>query len=240
MPHRTSINQRMRETDAVILCGGQGTRLREVVSDRPKPMAEIAGRPFLDILIGHVSSYGYRRFIMCTGYMSEVIRDHYAGYGEGYDMDFSEEDEPLGTGGALKNAEGLIKSSPFLAMNGDSFCPADLAGFYEFHLRKKALASVVVFEAEDAADYGVLSMDDQHRITGFSEKSATGKAYINAGVYLFQRDMLSRIPAGRKHSLEYDLFPELAGGELYGYVTKETVMDIGTPTRYEWAKRELG
>ncbi|MDO8126567.1 MAG: nucleotidyltransferase family protein [Candidatus Brocadiales bacterium] len=228
-----------KEIDAILLCGGLGKRLRDVVNDRPKVMAEIDGRPFLDVLIDFVASYGFRRFILCMGYMGHKIKQHYQSKTGSVDILFSEEKEPLGTGGAIKNAEPLIKSNPFLVMNGDSFCPLNLDEFINFHLTKRALLSIALANVKQTSDYGAIGLDDSKRILSFDEKGRKKKGLVNAGVYLFDRRVLSLIPDNTPYSLEHDLFPQLANRELYGYITQESFIDIGTPERFEKAKEIL-
>ena len=231
-----------KEIDVLILCGGLGKRLRGVVNDKPKPLADINSRPFLDILIDYVASYGFRRFILCIGYMGDVIKQHYQTRESSLTILFSEEREPLGTGGAIKNAEPLIQSNPFLAMNGDSFCPVDLCAFLDFHTSKGALFSIALVRARETQDYGVIALGESQRIVSFDEKKVwTGPypspSFINAGIYLFESHILSLIPSHKNFSLEYDLFPKVIDREFYGYVTSETLIDIGTPERYEKAKQ---
>ena len=237
-----------KEIDVLILCGGFGKRLRDVINNRPKPMAEINGRPFLDILIDYVASYGFRRFILCIGYMGDVIKQYYQERGSSLTILFSEEREPLGTGGAIKNTEPLIQSNPFLVMNGDSFCPIDLCAFLDFHTSKGALLSIALVKAKETQDYGVIALGESQRIVSFDEKRVgagfcsspvEGNSFINAGIYLFDNHTLSTIPSHKNFSLEYDLFPKIINREFYGYVTSETLIDIGTPERYEKAKREI-
>ena len=228
----------LEEMDVVILAGGEGTRLRKVLSDRPKPMAEINNRPFLDILIEHVSSYGFKRFILCTGYKADFIQKYYNSANIPQTILFSEETIPLGTGGAVKNAEKFIQSNPFLVMNGDSFCPINMYEFVDFHKQNDSFLSMVIVESENLKDFGLLALDRSQKIINFKEKiEREGKSYINAGIYLFDKDVLTMIPQHVKYSLEYDLFPKLVGGEFYGFITKENLMDIGTPERYEHAKK---
>lgn len=229
----------MKEIDAVILCGGLGSRLKKVVHDRPKPMAEIQGRPFLDLLIDHTAAFGITRYILCTGYMANCIEHYYAQTVGSLTFSFSQEKIPLGTGGALKNAESLIRSNPFLVLNGDSFCPVDLEGFITQHRAKNAQLSLVVSEAEDSVDFGSLWLDHDGRIVGFQEKTNHGHKLINAGVYLFDKKILDMIPHHKPYSLEHDLFPDLVGKEFYGFFSVEKVLDIGTPERYELAKKIL-
>lgn len=234
-----NLSQKSAEIDVVILCGGVGKRLRDVINDRPKVMAEINGRPFLDILINFVAGYGFRRFILCIGYMGDKIRQYYQAKAGSMNILFSEEEELLGTGGAIKNAEPLIQSSTFLVMNGDSFCPLNLCGFVDFHFTKRALLSMVLANIEQAGDCGIIELDDSKRIITFDEKGCGKKGLVNAGVYLFDKSVLSLIPADTPYSLEYDLFPKVTAREFYGYVTRESFIDIGTPERFEKAKEDL-
>ena len=221
---------------ALVLCAGEGQRLRPLTSDRPKPMAEINGYPFLDILINYVSSFGARRFILCAGHQSSYIADYYAKAANPWDLVISEEKNPLGTGGAVKNAEKFIKSDPFLVMNGDCFCPVDLGNFLSFHKNKKAFLSIVVAQSKDSKDFGSVVLDNSERVINFSEKANKGRALVNAGIYLFEEKALSMIPANKKYSLEYDLFPKAIDRNCYGLRTNEELIDIGTPERYEYAK----
>jgi len=225
------------DIDVVVLCGGKGKRLRSVVSDRPKPLADINGRPFLDALINYISAFGFRRFILCTGYMGTAVKKYYAAK-RGLDIIISHEEKPLGTAGAVKKAERLIKSDPFLVMNGDSICRADLLKLLAFHRKKGAEFSMVITRPEKGRDYGSVSIAGHGKIAFFREKEgAVRGALINAGIYLLERKIFSRIPAGKKRSLEREIFPTLAGGHFYGYATKAKLIDIGTPERYARARR---
>lgn len=228
-----------RNIDVVILCGGKGTRLKSVISDRPKPMAEIANKPFLDIIIDYVSSYGLRRFILCVGYMKEKIKEYYAPRGDSLEIVFAEEKILLGTGGAIKNAETLIKSNPFLVMNGDSFCPLNMIDFLNFHMVKKSELTVALSKIEGNGDYGVVMIDGQNRITAFNEKKSVKNAFINTGIYIFNRSIFSIIPSNTVYSLEYNLFPNFTSREFYGYITENEFIDIGTSERFKKAIRIL-
>lgn len=228
--------------DVIILCGGMGKRLKSVVSDRPKPMAEISGRPFLDILIDYAAAFGFKRFILCAGYMGDVIKEYYQKKrGLSVQVVVSQEKEPLGTAGAVKNARGLIKSSPFLVMNGDSLCRLDLLEFIRFHEEKDASFSMVLAGSGGGKDYGRVNVDNSGRITSFEEKTeARQGGSINAGIYLLDDNIFSVIPGGKKLSLEYDVFPEITGSRFYGYITKEELVDIGTPEKYLAAQQTAG
>ena len=230
---------RPADIDVAIICGGLGKRLRSAVPDRPKPMAEIGGKPFLEILIDYVAGFGFRRFVLCTGYMGEMIEQHFKGR-KNLEFVFSREDKPLGTGGALKHAEAFIASPDFLAMNGDSLCNMDMKAFLEFHGSHGSAVSISLVEPKKEAEYGAVAIDDAGRVTSFTEKKAAS-AYINAGVYVFSHEVLGLIPRGEEYSLEYGLFPSmmLARG-IYGFVTGAELIDIGTAERYARARDLLG
>lgn len=227
-------------TDAVILCGGRGTRLQAVVSDRPKPLAEVAGRPFLELLMDYAAGFGFRRFVLCAGYMGEMIRDHFASRRLPYEVAVSIEKEPLDTAGAVKLAEPLIRSGRFLVMNGDSLVRADLRAFEAFHDGRRPLASLAAARKEDASAFGTLEADAQGRLLAFREKAAAKSGLVNAGIYLFEREVLGLIPAGGKYSLERDLFPALAAkGAVNVFEVPGELIDIGTPESYKDAGDKL-
>lgn len=224
--------------DVLILVGGRGTRLRSVVNDRPKPMADINGRPFLDRLIEYISSFGHDRFILCAGHMAEYLKDYYQDMNLPYEIVLSIERTALGTGGAVKNAEKLIQTDIFLVMNGDSFCPIDLTDFISFHYRKRSLVSIAVVKAKQTGDYGLIKLNKSQRIISFDEKiHGNKKNYINAGVYLLNKSILGEIPRNIKYSLEEDFFPSTLGKKFFAYLVPGEVVDIGTPERYNFAKK---
>jgi D-glycero-alpha-D-manno-heptose 1-phosphate guanylyltransferase len=226
--------------DVVILCGGMGTRLKAIVDDKPKPMAEIDKRPFIDILIEHVSTFGFHRFILCAGYKAELIQEYYKNKKCRVEILIKKEQELLGTGGAVKNAWPLIDSNPFLVLNGDSFLDMDLYKFVKFHLEKKALLSIALIDAKDTKSYGSIKTDSSGRIVKFCEKEEKSQeSMINAGIYLFNREIFSLMPGNKKFSLEYDFFPKIVGREFYGYSANGFFIDIGTPERYMQAKQLL-
>jgi NDP-sugar pyrophosphorylase family protein len=217
--------------DVVILCGGLGTRLRSVVNDRPKPMATIHDRPFLAFVVEHLLRAGFQRLIFCTGYRGEWIKQYFQD-AQGYDPVFSEEAEPLGTAGAIKHCRSFLGTSSFLVVNGDSFCALDLAGLVEGHHRSDALITMAVVRGDGRTDGGSIVLDGQGRILRFQEKGVSGP-YLNAGVYACSAGLLNHIPDRRPSSLEQDVFPSLLATGLHGFVTPESLYDIGTPERLE-------
>jgi D-glycero-alpha-D-manno-heptose 1-phosphate guanylyltransferase len=219
--------------DVVILCGGKGERLKGVVDDRPKPMAEVNGRPFLDMLLDYIAGFGLRRFILCISHKGDFIKKHYQKRVVPFSILFSEEERPLGTAGAIKHAESLIESSPFLVMNGDSFCRLDLNAFIDFHIKKKASFSMALSNVTDADDYGRVVLDKSCKIIGYNEKTGSGSEdnFVNIGMYLFDRSIFSEMPKDKKCSIEYEIFPRIVGERFYGFITQEEFIDIGTPER---------
>lgn len=228
----------LSKIDAVILCGGLGQRLKSTIGEKQKVMAEINQRPFLDLLMDYLKKNGLRRFILCTGYQADMIEQYYRKNKGTTIFEFSREKEPLGTGGALKHAQGFVKSDPFFVLNGDSFCAVDLKALFDFHQFQKALASLVIAQAQNSKDFGSITLGDSQRIVAFDEKQGTG-TYVNAGVYCFNRSVFNLMSSDKNFSLEYDFFPKLAGRPFYGFLTDKELFDIGTPERYEKAKRLL-
>lgn len=223
---------------AAVLCGGEGKRLRKVLRGGPKPMAPVAGVPFLDFIIAYLLRSGVRDIVLCTGYKSGVIEKHYGPGIAGARLSISREKKPLGTAGALKLAEARINSDPFLVLNGDSICAADLSRLLRFHLRKKALASVVLTKNTGRGDTGAVLTDRSGRVVNFCEKTGGRRgARVNAGIYLLDKKVLELIPVRRKYSLEYDLFPGLKG--CYGLKSRAGLLDIGVPERYKMAEKIL-
>lgn len=226
--------------DAVILCGGKGTRLRAVVSDRPKPLAPVGGETFLDLLIKYAAGSGFRRFVLCAGHMGRMIEEHFAGGRPGLEIAVSIEDEPLDTAGAVKNAERLISTPRFLLLNGDSYCRADLAAFAAFHDPDKAPLSLAAARAADAGAFGSLSVAPDGRLLAFGEKSSPGPGLVNAGIYIVERSVMAGVPAGVRYSMERDLLPALAAaGRARAWETPAPLLDIGTPENYARALKEL-
>lgn len=215
---------------AVVLAGGLGTRLRSVVADRPKVMAEIHGRPFLTYLFDQLVAAGLSHVVVCTGYLGTQVSSFFgASYGS-LRISYSQESSPLGTAGALRLALPLLESNPVLVLNGDSFCDADLMGFSSWHLERRAAASLVLTRMSDTARFGRVRINAEAAVTGFEEKSnRSGPGWINAGIYLVDRHLLQTIPAVGAVSLEREIFPEWIGRGLCGYESHGRFLDIGTP-----------
>lgn len=218
----------------LVLVGGLGSRLRPAVRLVPKPMAPIAGKPFLEHLVIWLSNSGFQRVILCVGYLGEQIRDHFGG-GErfGVQIAYSFENEPLGTWGAVRQAMERFPQPNFLVLNGDSFLQIEPQSLLNFHVTKKALATLAVVEVEDGSRFGSVKLGPDSTIREFSEKKKTaGRAFINGGVYCLSREILEWAPKSAA-SLEKQVFPGLIGHRLYGMETCGYFVDIGTPEEYE-------
>ncbi len=225
----------LEEIDVVILCGGLGKRLRTVDESTPKVMMAFEDRPFLDIVIERMADQGFQRFVLCTGYKADWVENYYRNYETDVIIDFSREEEPLGTGGAVMNARPIVDSDPFIVLNGDCYCEVDYQKFVDYHHQVEATASIVAAEVPDSKDYGSLVMDDDSRILQFLEKQDKGGQFINAGRYCFSQDVFDVMPDTPKFSMEYDVFPALIEEGLYGFKTQGEFFDIGTPERYQKA-----
>jgi NDP-sugar pyrophosphorylase family protein len=225
--------------DVAILCGGMGLRLRAAVPDRPKPMARVGDRPFLALLVEHVARFGFRRFILCAGYMADAVEAYFREGTRDYEAVVSREDRPAGTGGALRLALDKLRSAHVLALNGDSFCPVDYGAMLASHVARGAAATLAVARADDRASYGNVEVGADGAILGFREKQAGGTPWVNAGVYVFRREAIGAFPGRTPLSLEVDVFPSLAGQGLFAHEATGPILDIGTPERYERAKREM-
>lgn len=223
--------------DAVILAGGKGTRLQRIVSDRPKPMAEVVGHPFVEWLILSLKAQGLRRMVLCTGYMYEAIETYFRD-GKQWDVEivYSSELSPLGTGGALRQALHQVHTDPLLAMNGDSFCNVDIHALVAAHTARRARASLWLVPAEDCRSGGMVEIDEHGAVRAFHEKpSEKQQGLISAGIYLLERTVVETIPPDKPVSLETDVFPSLIGHGLYAVIGRGPFLDIGTPDAYEAA-----
>lgn len=223
-------NLKPADLDVVILCGGFGIRFRKISDQIPKSLAPIGKNIFLDILIGQLFKQGFRRFILCIRYKGMQIKNYYHNSPYLKYLVFSEEKQLLGTGGAVKNAMRLLKSKNFLVINGDTFIELDYKLFLKFHYNKNIpLASMVLTKEIGSKNFGTVKINKEFRITAFNEKSGQKKTgFINAGIYLFNKSLLSFIPEKQKYSLEYDLFPALIDANFFGYISNNRFYDIGT------------
>ncbi len=223
---------------AIILAGGFGTRLHSVVSDLPKPMADISGKPFLHYLLLYLKHFGVKNAILATGYLHEKIESYFGYNYEGINIQYSVETYPLGTGGAIKKALELVKGNCFI-LNGDSFIAADLNQLAKFHSSKKADFSIGLKAMQHFDRYGTVVLD-KNRITAFKEKEYTESGLINTGIYITSHQIFDGLDLPENFSIEKDFLEKnlerlnIAGMPVDGYF-----IDIGIPEDYHRASAEL-
>ena len=232
----------MPSVPAIVLCGGAGLRLRSLIGSVPKGMAEVAGRPFLEVLLQQLRRYGFERVILAVGYQKEVIQQYFGKRALGLELEYSPESFPLGTGGAIRNAADLVETDSVLIMNGDSYTDADLGQFVAVHREAQADASVILVPADGRGDCGSVRIDGNDKVVSFEEKKdrleASDTWYVNAGIYMVSRPMIDEIPPGIEISLERELLPRwlLQGKCIQGFICMSGCLDIGTPERYRSAR----
>ena len=230
--------------EVIILCGGQGTRLRSIVPDLPKPMAPVGNVPFLRLLIEDLVSKGVKRIILATGYKSEIINNYFGHHFNDCKIDYSKEDHPLGTGGALRLASSMVEEDFVMVQNGDSYIENN---FYlsESPNSTSLRNSIVVREIDDSSRYGCLSVDLDGRIINFCEKSQSEKSskLINAGIYFLSSSVLNDLYLfPEAFSLEEDFFPcEIQKHDFYALNLSGDAkfIDIGIPSDYIRAQSYL-
>jgi D-glycero-alpha-D-manno-heptose 1-phosphate guanylyltransferase len=224
----------------VVLAGGRGTRLHAIVSDRPKVMAVVRGRPFITYIMDQLIESGFKQVILCVGYLAEMMIETLGIEYRNLSIKYSQEPYALGTGGAVKYAMPLIETSHILLMNGDSFINVDLSDFLVWYFDKKFDISMVLSEVSDVSRYGAVKISDNQVITDFIEKSTEIKAgWVNAGIYLFSRELIDEsIQCNVFYSLEKELMPALINKiSIGGYCCKSKLIDIGTPESYKRAEK---
>jgi len=219
---------------AIILAGGEGKRLRSVINDVPKPMAPINGKPFLEYLILQLRKQNIKDIIFSIGYKGSIIKSYFQD-GDNWDIniEYSEEDKPLGTGGALRKAGELIDDEQFIVMNGDSFFDIELKQLISFHEDKQAVATIGLAFVETIERYGHVEIRNDGEVTKFVEKgNSVSAGYINGGIYLLTSKLINKIPLGQV-SLETEVLPNLIGRGLFGMKFKSFFIDIGNPEEYQ-------
>ena len=226
--------------DAVILAGGFGTRLSHVVSDVPKPMAPVYGRPFLCYLLDRLADAGIQRVVLATGYMHEVIETYFGTGYQGLEIIYSNEDQPLFTGGAIRQAAEKIQSEDFVVLNGDTLFDIDFQQLYDFHTLHDAHLSIALRRVEDTGRYGAVTCEND-RIVAFHEKTESqGAGDINGGIYAINRAWLLNQDLPTKFSFEKELMQPLAGDpHFYGLSFNDYFIDIGVPEDYFRAQQEF-
>jgi len=221
------------EMTAFILAGGKGSRLRSVVADRPKVMAEVSGRPFITYLFDQLAAAGFRKIVISTGYMAETVA---VGLGDAYrsvKLHYSREYQPLDTGGALRHSLPMLDGDYVLVMNGDSYVDIELKAYLKWFFDRKREAALLLVEVPDTRRFGSVDMDSDNRLISFSEKrERSGKGWVNGGIYIIKASLVGSIPSAVPCSLEREFFPGLLGRDFFGFRYSGTFIDIGTPESF--------
>lgn len=229
--------------DVIILSGGKGTRLQEVVKDIPKTMAKVNNKPFLEYLLEELKKYHVKNVILAVGYKKEIIKSYFGNYYKGINIIYSEELEPLGTGGAIKKALELSKDKDVIVLNGDVYSNVNLNKLMECHMKSKRNVTLTLKYMEDFDRYGVVEFNKDNIITKFEEKKRKQSGYINVGVYAIKKDVFEKINDKNfesNFSIEKDFFEKYAEKEEFGsYIYDGEFIDIGIPSDYEKLKKRI-
>ncbi len=231
------------EVDAVILVGGQGTRLQPLTLSAAKPMLPTAGVPFLEHLLSRIRAAGITHVVLGTSYKAQTFAEYFGDGGAfGLDIEYVVEDVPLGTGGAIRNVADRLRAETAMIFNGDVLSGLDLTALLRTHWDKDADVTLHLVEVPDARAFGSVPTDANGRVTAFLEKSENPPTkQINAGCYVFKRSVLEQIPAGRVVSVERETFPGLlaAGAVVAGHVDSTYWLDLGTPAAFVTGSADL-
>jgi NDP-sugar pyrophosphorylase family protein len=226
---------------AVIMAGGEGTRLRPLTSNQPKPMMPLANRPMMEHIVRLLKEHGFDEIVVTLAFLPQTIRTYFGDGSEfGVSLVYATEETPLGTAGSVRNARAEL-DEPFLVISGDVLTDIDLSALVAFHEEKGAKATLALIAVDDTSSYGVVPTDEDGAVEAFLEKSP-GPAptnRINAGAYVIEREVVERIEPDRAVSFEREIFPSLVGEGLYGWFAEGYWIDIGTPERYLEATYDL-
>jgi mannose-1-phosphate guanylyltransferase len=223
---------KLGEIQVAILAGGLGTRLRCVLPDLPKVLAPVNGKPFLEYLLEWLIRSGSRRVVLCLGYRSDEVLSYLSSRSFApLEILTIVEPEPLGTGGAVSHARGVLVSDPVIIMNGDTVLDVDLNEFLAAHRASQAEISIVTARVDDSGRYGRVELDANDRVAQFEEKNPNfrERAWINAGIYCCSASILDRIALLPTGSLERDVFEKLPSGTIRAFRTHGSFLDIGSP-----------
>ena len=229
---------------AVILAGGPGTRLLPLTCNIPKPMVPVLNRPFLDYMLTNLKNHKIDDAIMTMCYLPDKIQEYFGGGSVAWPrLTYVLENEPLGTAGAVKNAEDYLKDT-FLVCNGDILTDLDLQGLISFHRSKNAKVTIALTRVEDPSSFGVVEVDSLGKIASFTEKPSKNEAkssWVNAGTYILEPDVLEFLPNATSSMFETELFPKLLklGCPIYGFCSESYWLDMGTPSGYLSLNRDL-
>jgi mannose-1-phosphate guanylyltransferase/phosphomannomutase len=229
---------------AVIMAGGKGTRLRPLTSNRPKPMVPIVNAPCMEHIVNLLKRHGFDEILVTLEFMPELVQAYFGDGSEwGVKMEYSVEEEPLGTAGSIKRIEDEL-TERFIVVSGDALTDIDLGEAVTFHEKRGAEATLVLKKVEDPSGFGIVVVEDDGRVTGFQEKPDEEEVFsytANTGIYVLEPSLLRDIPEGQEYDFSEELFPKLLEEEraVYGYTTESYWEDIGNLEQYMGAQRDV-
>jgi D-glycero-alpha-D-manno-heptose 1-phosphate guanylyltransferase len=225
--------------EAIILAGGLGTRLRSEVADRPKVMAEINRQPFLNYLLNYLAVHSIKRVLLATGYLHEFIANYYGDRYKHLHIDYSIEEQPLGTGGAIKQAMSKIEGEQVLILNGDTFFDINTDTLSLHHKEHEADITIALKAMRHISRYGIVKVKGT-RIVSFEEKQEVEEGFINAGVYVAKKTLFQSIELPDKFSFEEDVLKKFTSElNMHAYISDAYFIDIGIPEDYQRAQTEM-
>lgn len=229
----------MKVTNAVILAGGLGTRLKSVVKDIPKPMAIVAGKPFLQHVLDHLYNYGFKKVVLSIGYKSEIIKDFFKKEYRGMAIKYAIENTPLGTGGGIQLAGRIFTYAPYFVFNGDTLFRADLWAMEEMFFNQKSNLVLALKPMEKTSRYGTVELNEENRIISFNDNTSTKKGLINGGVYLMDNAVFNNIYSS-SFSFEKKVMENNVNAlNIHGVISNEYFIDIGIPADYKKAQNDF-
>jgi mannose-1-phosphate guanylyltransferase/phosphomannomutase len=230
---------------AVVMAGGEGTRLRPMTVSMPKPLLPIVNKPIMEHVLRLLARHGFSETVVTVQFLASLVRNYF-GDGEdlGMSLHYATEDSPLGTAGSVKNAENLLRDDTFLVISGDALTDFDLTDLVKFHHDKGALVTVCLTRVPDPLEFGITIIDDDNRVQRFLEKPTWGQVFsdtVNTGIYVMEPEVFDHVAAGEQVDWSGDVFPQLlaAGLPVYGYIAEGYWEDVGTPESYLRAQADV-
>src|SRR3954463_15836187 len=230
---------------AVVMAGGEGTRLRPMTANQPKPLLPVVNRPIMEHVLRLLKRHGFNETVVTVQFLAALVRNYF-GDGEELDMDlhYATEETPLGTAGSVKNAEDALKDEPFLVISGDALTDIDLTDMVRFHRENGALVTIGLKRVPNPLEFGIIIVDDQGNIERFLEKPTWGQVFsdtVNTGIYVMEPEVFKHVAEGEVVDWSGDVFPQLLaeGAPLFGYVTDGYWEDVGTHESYLKAQADV-
>src|SRR3954454_20733923 len=227
------------------MAGGEGTRLRPMTANQPKPLLPVVNRPIMEHVLRLLKRHGFHETVVTVHFLAALVRNYF-GDGEELRMDltYATEETPRGTAGSVKNAEAALRDEPFLVISGDALTDIDLTEMVRFHRERGALVTVGLKRVPDPLEFGIIIVDDEGRVERFLEKPTWGQVFsdtVNTGIYVMEPEVLAEVARGESVDWSGDVFPKLlaAGAPLYGYVADGYWEDVGTHESYMRAQADV-